>query len=172
MSFLCECSLCRQAHKGKYFYKQSPHRWAACRDRSLHACLSFSLLSCGRAQPRASRALSFLSRPSTCSGDSMWAWRHAWRARPRPDMCAVFRMLARRICYVVRPRGAPALLCRQVRTIYDVRMPPQVVWALWARARPIFRPGWAQEAMGSRLDERAPAEQARWRHGRRLSSQI
>ena len=81
-------------------------------------------------------------------------------------------MLARHVWHVVRARGAPALLCKQVRTLDDERMPAQVVWALWARARPIFRPGRAQEAMGSRLDERAPAEQARWRHGRRLSSQI
>ena len=81
-------------------------------------------------------------------------------------------MLARHVWHVVRARGAPAMLCKQVRTVYDVRKPAQVVWALWARARPIFRPGRAQEAIGSRLDERAPAEQARWRHGRRLSSQI
>ena len=64
------------------------------------------------------------------------------------------------------------MLCRQLRTVYDERMPAQVVWALWARARPIFRPGRAQEAMDSRLDERALAEQARWRHGRLVSSQI
>ena len=81
-------------------------------------------------------------------------------------------MLARHVWHVVRARGAPAMLCKQVRTVYDVRMPAQVVWALWARARPIFRPGRAQEAMDSRLDERALAEQARWRHGRRLWSQI
>ena len=139
------------------------------------ACTPCSSLAsfCGDAhKPAPLEPFPFSRGPRHAAATSMWTWCHAWRARPRPDMCAVFRMLARDIWHVVRPRGAPASLCRQVRTLYDIVMPTQVLWAVWARARPIFWPGWAQEAMGSRLDERAPAEQARWRHGRRLSSQI
>ena len=116
--------------------------------------------------------LRFSRGPLHAAATNMWAWRHAWRTCARSDVCPLFRMLAGHAWQVVRPRRAPEPLCKQLQQPLRRRVPVLLVWALWARGRPIDRPGRAQEAVGSRLGVRALAERARRRHERGASPHI